>query len=72
MLNLLGGKYLNSGLFLNGWPWLPAIQEYAGLVDESETWHVPSRWRDFFMEYENRSDAPDFGFGDMSWVEEFK
>lgn len=72
MLNLFDGNYSDAGLFLKGWPWVPAVQEYAGEVEGVESWHVPSKWIDFFDEYQFRLEEPGFSFKDMAWVDRFK
>lgn len=71
LVNLLEGRYRGNSMFLTGWPWLPAIREFQG---EGRPWHVPLKWRPYYLEYERQRAMGNLRYDEVSlqWVEQFQ
>jgi hypothetical protein len=74
LINLLRGAYLNSPLFMDCWPWIPAIREYRGDIEDGEVWNIPARWQSYFSEYYRRRERGMLRYDKVSlrWAEEFR
>lgn len=72
LIRLLQGDFVDSPIFLKGWPWIPAIREfYEGGMHGAPGWHTPKKWERYFEEYRARRKS-NSNWSDLSWIDQFK
>ncbi|WP_025274148.1 hypothetical protein [Haloglycomyces albus] len=72
LVKLLQGEFRESPMFIEGWPWIPAIKEARPLPHGEIDWHVPARWASYFEEYEERQNDVFDDWEDLSWVDRYR